>query len=197
MSADVSATVDISGAIAYMNRNIHRFEKTKGEGVMLLAREVAGALASSTKVSPKVRPIVAKRPGQKESVPGIWYAKKSTASGLKFIPIKAETKAEARADKKAAIRRRGLARSAWFWVMSEVGGRSSGAAQFGVKKDGSKYGVTKRLSGNDPAIKIESKLRYASDAFRIKGRATIENAGSRALNRVTRLIEKRIAANAS
>jgi hypothetical protein len=195
MSESASATVDISGAVAYLNRNIHRFEKTKGEGVRLLAREVAGALAASTKVSAKTRPIVARKPGQNVTVPGIFYARKFGKAGQTFIPIKAETKEAARADKRAIIRRRGLARSAWFWVMSELGGAG---ATFAVRKDRRKYGLTKQLSGNDPAIRIESKLVYASDAFRTKGtRGTIDTAGRRALNRVTRMIEKRIAADAS
>lgn len=194
MSGAVTATVDVSGAIAYMNRNIHRFERHKGEAVTMLAREISGALAASTKVAAKTRPIVARKPGQAVTIPGLFYARKATVSGSKFIPIKAETKQEARADKRAAIRRRGLARSAWFWVMSEVGGAGK---PFSVRKDRRKYAVTKQLSGNDPAIRIESKLRYASDAFRTKGRGAIDTAGSRALNRVKRMMEKRIAADAS
>lgn len=188
-----ASRIDFSDAIRYLNENVHRFDKSKGDGVKLLAREIAGTLAATTRVAPKTRTIVKRKPGTKVRS-GTLYAKRPTADGFRFLAIRADSTADAKQSKLAKIGKRGLAKSAWFWVLSELGGRAGRfTAGAGVRKSRNAYGVLNRMSGLDPAILIENKLEYASEAFKTKGRATVDNAGERALNRVKRIVERQVA----
>jgi hypothetical protein len=183
--------IDIAPAVALLNRSVHLFRRGSNEGVRLLAAEVAGALATATKVAPKTRPIVARAPGKPQR-PGTWYAKRVHKSNVSYPRIKAETKQQARMERQAIISRRGLARSAWFWMLRDVGGGTKSVPGATVRKTGRAYAVRREFAGSDPAILLHSRLNYASDAFKTKGRATVYNVGARAAGRVSRTIARRL-----
>lgn len=192
MSADsVDVKIDLGPALATVDEMQTIFKKGSREGVVAMSREIAGAAASATRVSRATRTIVKRKPG----VPVedmVFYAKKPTRRGLKYIGIVAPSKSHARNDKKAIIKRRGLAKLAWAWMLSDMGYSSTGAARYtGPRKSRRYYNVDDMRRAKDPSIRLHSRLRYAQDAFKTKGRATIDNIGTRANNRFVRKMEKR------
>lgn len=190
MSAGVA--VDFSGALAYLQEAKHKLRGGSQRAVQIMARECAGALASSTKVAPKTRAIVKRKPGTAER-PGVFYAKRPLESGVRFLRIESETKADARTHKNAQIRRRGLAKTAWFSILRDVGGKSQSVKGASVAAGPLSWATSKNINALSPEIYIHNKLKYAQDAFRTKGRASVDSASSRALNRVKRIVERDLA----
>ena len=159
-------------------------------GVVLMAREIAGASATATRIAAKTRANVKKKPGEKAR-PGIRYVKRvMSANEIVYVPIRAENSAQAKLHKISQISRRGLAKSAWFWMMSEIGGKGSISSPGSrVRKSRKAFDVVNRSKGLNPEIKLHNKLNYATDAFHTKGRATVDTIGSKAANRFIRRME--------
>lgn len=162
------------------------------EGVLIMAREIAGAMAATTKVSKATRTIVQKKPGGKVQE-NVFYAKRDRNPLAGYIGIVAFDKADARKDKRAQIKQRGLAKNAWFWVLQRVGGGSRSAAKgSNVRKRPKYYQVKDRHTALNPAILLHNKLDYAGNALKTTGkRATIDNIGQRAASRFKRRMEKK------
>jgi hypothetical protein len=158
---------------------------------------IARSAGAATKSAPKTRPIVI---FDRNLVAGemltTFAAKKFTKSGeVVLIPIpEAKTKPEARLDKRAKIKKRGLAKDAWRWIIGDLG-RSTGKTN--NKRRGSYFLVEQFLDKvAGPEIRLTNRLRYASLAFKTKGRATVSNIGSRANNAMRKDLDRRVARTA-
>jgi hypothetical protein len=184
-------TRDVEMAMARVNQYCNVNSK---QGVLMMAREVATAAATATRVAPKTRRIVQKKPGEKRPRSDAFYAQKpnKSGSGITYIAIRAKDKASARASKKAQIKRRGLAKTSWYWIAGGLGKRSAQASKYGLKRSPKYYRVIDRHNDQDPGIELHDKLKYATDAFKTKGRATVNNIGQRAANKFIKKFERRI-----
>ena len=185
-------TVDVSAALMTANALQHLMKAGSKQGVLTMSREIAGASASATRIARAVRTIVKKKPGE-PAEPGLFYAKRPQANGKTlYIGIVAPAKAWARRDKRAQVRMRGLAKSSWFWILSGLGANRAGAKKYsGVRRNRKYYEVRDQHRARNPAILLWSKLQYAQDAFKTKGRATVDNIGTRAANRFIRKMERK------
>lgn len=178
------------------------FRDMARDGVRYGAVQVALKAATATKIAPKRRRIVKnpKRQGNKFSTknnrPGLYYAVKPQKGPDIYIPIWG-TKESARQSKKAQITRRGLGQNAWKWMLTGI---NSGSRQAQMTNPmrwnvGSKHryqAVTNRSTHPNPSIKLEDKLKYATLAFKVKGRATVFNIMQRAENAMAAQIRRRI-----
>lgn len=93
-----------------------------------------------------------------------------------------------KSDKRRVIGRRGLARDSWRWIIGDLG---HAPGQTWNQKKAAYYGVTKALQQSEPTITLTNKLNYADQAFKIKGRATVDNIMRRAANAMRKDLERR------
>lgn len=180
----ISMNIDITKAVELIEKSKTAIGMTAITALKMLAVEMAGTMATSTKISPAVRPIVKRNPkGENKAEARTFFAKGFVNGVPTYKRIWAETAAEARQHPLAQITRRGLARQAWFWIIGGLGETSESSGFKGPQLP-SAYNVYK----NDKALEIRmtSKLRYADQAFFRKGRATVDTAGERTLGRVKR-----------
>lgn len=195
MSQVELSRINIEPVMRELKRFNGKLKKGSTIGVVETAIAIARAAAAATRPGAKVRSIVLRKKGQQKAPRGIMYVKRivgPTKSDVSYIGVKAESKEAARAHKRAQILRQGLARSSWFWILSSVGGRGAKPrAGRKVRKSRSAYAVTKKLFGiSEASIKLHNKLDYATDAFRVKGKRTIDNIGTRAAGTLRRRMEK-------
>lgn len=185
----ITATVD-AGDIARLLRAMDKLQSelglTPAEAVKMGAFAVARALGAASKISPKKRkvkslPVTDRRKAN-------FVAIKPSKNGDIEIPIKAATIADARADKRAMILKSGLAKAVWGHVGKGVNGGSIGGKD--VSGASKKSHVIKNLKRNDASIQMTNRLNYASEAFKSKGRATLDNAMSRAANGMIKYLER-------
>ena len=184
VATGISTSIDIAPAVRLLEASKRAIGMTAQTVVKMLAVEMAGTMATATRISPKVRPIVTRNPkGENRSESRTFFAKGFVNGVPTYKRIYAETPAEARMHPLAQIKRRGLARQAWFWIIGALGeqGEQSGY-QGGVLP--SAYNVWRNDAGLE--MRMTSKLRYADQAFFRKGRATVDNASERVLGRVKR-----------
>tara|TARA_R110002020_G_scaffold378274_3_gene589337 strand:+ start:233 stop:832 length:600 start_codon:yes stop_codon:yes gene_type:complete len=188
------AKIDIKPVQNVLKSYKGKLKKGSSIGVVETARAIAKAASAATRPGAKVRSIVLRKKGQKKAPRGIMYVKRivgPSKNDVSYIGIKADSKEAGRAHRRAQILRQGLAKASWFWILSSLGGRGSQPRHGSkVKKSRNAFAVTKRLKGfSDSAVKLHSKLDYASDAFRVKGSRTIDNIGSRAAGTLRRRME--------
>lgn len=191
--SNTSVSIDLTEAEKVLANMQAALRVGSREGVVQMSREIAGAMAATTKTARAARTIVKRKPGTPVEE-NVWYAKRNRKGLDGYIGIVAFDKADARRDDRAQIKQRGLAKSAWYWVLSGVGGRPLSGAKKGrnVRKNPRYYNVRDHRNAFDPAIFLHSKLDYASDALKTTGkRARIDNIGQRAANRFKRRMEKK------
>ncbi len=182
----LTLSVDFTQALAHLEK-IRAIVKLGAAKVCeLIAVETAGALATATRISAKVRPIVTTNPdgekrGKRRVVEARTFFAKGVTNGKPYYKrIYADSAAEARQHPLAKIKRSGLARSAWFWIKRDLGGGMS-TSPMGARVIPSAYGIYRQDGEN---IRMTNRLRYAESAFFSKGRATVDNVAERTLGRI-------------
>ena len=181
----------------FLEENSHQFRGYSRDAVRWGAIRVALAASAATKIAPKRRQIVkhSKKPGAKRNKnPYLFYAKKPTGqTNAVYIPIFASSKESAREKPKAQIRRRGLGQNAWKWMVRDMN-RSvqlTNPQRFGASNR-RYFDVRNRSTHPTPSIHLFDKLKYATLAFKMRGRATADNIMQRAENAMRTQLEKRI-----
>lgn len=203
-----------------MNRRIAWLRKTPEETCKYGAVLLAKSLGASTKVAPKLRPVV-RNPDPRAKTDGrrakfgvmkwrpdgtqyfqpiyrtvefgkIRFVDKKTARLVEYDPITRERRyvlwetgtgefqiAGIAQSKKRIIGRRGLARSAWSWVLNKLGSMTH-AMQSEIPGS---VRVSKRTLPEDYEVRMDNMLRYAMAALR-RGRVDYRTALSRAANKM-------------
>lgn len=195
MTTAPAVQIDMSKAMAELDRFHKLLGDESRDGVKTMARDIALSASTATKQAPKYRPIVKRNPLEPElNDDDTMWAKGVTKGRVYYISIKADNKQEARTSRKAAIIRRGLSKSAWLWVYGAIAGgsKSNNSAGPGVRKDSRYFDVLKRSTSQEEAMRLHNKLDYASLAFKTKGRATVDNIGERAAGRFRYRMRKKI-----
>ena len=190
MANGITASVqagDVSRLVRAMDKLQSELGMLPGEAIKAGAFAVARALGAASKIAPKKRKVVARPNEDKRKAQ--FAAIKPSKSGDIDIPIKADTIAEAREDKRAQITKSGLAKAVWGHVGKGVKGGSIGGKD--VKGASGSAKVVKNLQKHDASIAMTNKLGYASEAFKSKGRATLDNAMSRAANGMIKYLERK------
>jgi len=183
----MTLSVDFTSALHYLEKKRAVVKLGAAKVCELIAIETAGALATATRISAKVRPIVTSNPsgekrGNRRAVEARTFFAKGITNGKPYYKrIYADTAAEARQHKFAQIKRRGLARAAWFWIKKDLGGGMPENPMGGKSVYRSSYDIYHQDGEN---IRMTSKLRYAEQAFFSKGRATVDNVSERTLGRI-------------
>lgn len=202
----LSVEVD-KASVASIQKDIKRLEtevgKDLGQAVLIASWYISKAARAATKLSRKKHRIV---PNPRYNPNARSFSKFSSdfKNGNRFsaeklrqdgtrrlIPIfGAETPQEARQSPLAEIKRRGMAQDAWSWISKALG--TSAPSQ--------RNRITRRHAGVDvqtksvnPSVLIEDNLKYASLAFRTRGRATVNDIMSRAAARLRATVERKIA----
>tara|TARA_R110002020_G_scaffold67524_1_gene177306 strand:- start:261 stop:854 length:594 start_codon:yes stop_codon:yes gene_type:complete len=185
--------IDVSAVSDALNAYQKKLRGGSKIGVVNMAQAIARAASAATRPGAKVRAIVFTKKGTTRKK-NIMYIKKIIGpkkQDVVLIGVRAYSKAEARADKRAQIMRQGLAKASWFFILSALGGKM-GKPRTGrkVKKSARVFSINRQIVAKHPAILMHNKLDYATDAFRVKGRATMDNIGKRAANTLVRWMEK-------
>jgi len=203
MSSEITAIAD-HGDMGRLYRLMEQAErdlrKTPGEAIRWAAWSLARTLGTSTKVAKKSRPLK-KVPGKPlralgESTPSQVFEVTSWRSGQKkTFRIRSANVSTAKKDRRVRIGNRGMAKAAWMWGIKALGSGGSGmgfATGPAQRRAGAEMHVTKRLTGNDPYVRIENRLRYAQDAFKSSGPQTVDTAVRRAADMMEKVIRAKL-----
>lgn len=85
-------------------------------------------------------------------------------SGTTYIPIDADSIGEARKSKAAKIKRKGLAKMAWGWMVANA--RRSGMSALGLSKWTRVVEVEHGNDDSNPSVTMHNRLTYASLALK-------------------------------
>lgn len=189
--ADDSVTVQFEPPPEHLAQLIERIQRDLGksveDAVRLAAYYLAQSLGASTKSAPKMRKLRKNHGSRKgfdaETYPT--YIRIYQKDG-KIFPyyLKAGTE---ETDRRRPIRRAGLAKSSWKWMLGKLG-RPERAPQAEVA---GAVSVTKIGNTFNPGWMLENKLSYIQSAIRHSGRRPIETAFSRAVTAGNRAIDRR------
>ncbi len=181
---------DTRALMAGMHRARRQLNMPLGKATQFTAWAVADALRTATKVSGKYRPLT--QVGRTVSAAGNkQYEVESYRGGTKkTFSVWAKGVREARKLRAVMIARRGLAASAWGWAQGMLGRRG------GMRVDGKTHGiarnytdVTKRIRGEDPMVRIDNRLGYATQAFKGSGEQVLANVMQRAAGRMEHIMD--------
>ncbi len=193
MPAAISITVptrDIQELSRIMQLRAKHLSEDVDKTVNFTGWFIARAASAATKMSPKTRPIV-KNPtfgGSGVGSRSRFAAKKIRRGAKTLIPIRADSKSEARQSRKAIIGNRGFAKDAWKWVIGSLG-RSPGHTL--NRMDRTAFNVSRQKAGGQATLILQSRVDYATQAFKTKGPATADNIARRAANAMRKDLERR------
>jgi hypothetical protein len=190
---------DVARIQTTMRRMVMYLHKEMGEAVKAGAWYVARAAGAATKIAPKTRKIVPNPEYRSSYITGFWEGsmamkwavlryRKDRSTMLK--PVKGETREDAKASRAARIGRRGLAKDSWSWMLGSMG---KPMLALHTRRMAGISTVSKSIGGDNPSVLLENRLRYAMDAFLVKGRATVSNIMSRAANSMAASMNRKIA----
>lgn len=189
---------DTRALFAQMERNSREFGRTLGSSLRFAGWSVASSLGAATRVAKKYRPY-----HQRDEARGVASARGKKAyrvtshkkGGANKFTVYAASVKELKTMPQVRIGRAGLAKSAWFWGIKGIGGGrniSTAGATPGAKSGAGRFMETeKRLTGDDPFIRIVNSLPYARDAMR-GGDARIQEAMGKAARQMERIIDANI-----
>lgn len=183
-----------------------RAGKTPDKAVEIGAVFVSKALQAATVISPKRRKVqkVAteidakgkrwKRSGYSQFA----VVDDADKSAIRYIPIaghyKTQREATAAAERKLLqIRQRGLARFLWWKSIAKIAVSQAGRnpdISTGVNRVADRLLRVQITGGDNASVAITNSARYALNAFRSDGRATVDNAMRRAANNMRKYAER-------
>jgi len=184
----------------------YRMRDARKPGIVLVATFIIMSLRAATKIAPRVRRIIdmgsatmrkhatleSLMKGGRARFQAVAYQKKV---GTWLVPLYgAKTREEARLHKRAQVPRQGWAKDAWGVMMREFAGDiNGGPTGIGVRwEQVRKYTrVSKDFTG-DATIKLDVNLRYAYDAFRTKGKSTVDGVIRRGANAARKWLEREL-----
>ena len=202
MSDDVSIEfpqADVKRIFAQIQRAQKELGKNIGQAVKFAAWSVAQSLGVKTEVAKKYRPYkqvpeprgrVIKKGGKKYEVTCFKKGRRNT------FMTRAPSVSALKKSPQVRIGNAGLAKAAWMWGIKTLGsssklgtkGMTSGARKLGKQH----VFVIKRLTGEDPYVKIVNKIRYAGDAMK-GGPGEVSSAMGKAARHMERIIDAGIA----
>lgn len=91
----------------------------------------------------------------------------------------------------AIIRNAGLAKKAWGWLARDLYNQNAGPGNFNRPRDVLRGTTTERAGSF--SVRVENALYYAEDAFRTKGKRTVDNSIERAVRGMEHQIDQRVA----
>ena len=185
---------------AQVDRAQKALGKSLGAAVRFAAWSVATSLGARTRVAEKFRPYKEIKETAKER--RVWGGQKlyRVTSHKKGGPIHFVVRSKGVADLKkkpqVQIGQRGLAKMAWFWGISQIGGGRNigkkGASPLAQKSARDAATVTKRLKGDDPFVRLTNKLPYARNAL-TGGESALNTAMGSAARHMAKIIDGNIA----
>lgn len=198
MSVNVSTEIskqDISAVMRQMKRAQKEMGRSVAQSVKFAAWSVADSLRAATAISAKKREVVEDTSIAPSRGLKSWKVKALRKNKPREYLIKAKNKSAAKKHPVVQIGNRGLAQKAWHFAQSRLGsgrgGLKVGSKTFGIARDNSM--VTMRLKGDNPMVRIDNRLPYASMAFKSSGEQTISNAMERAGRRMAHIIDGQLA----
>ena len=186
---------DARALFAQMKRNSREFGKTLGSSLRFAAWSVASSLGAATRVAKKYR-----RYRQREEPRGRIAARGTKAYRVtshkrgerNVFTVYAGSVKELKTMPQVRIGRAGLAKSAWFWGIKSIGGGrniSTAGATPGAKSGAGRFMETeKRLTGDDPFIRIANSLPYARAAMK-GGDSRISESLGKAARQMERIMD--------
>lgn len=189
---------DHRALLQQMERGRKEFGKSLGQSIRWAAWHLAKTLGTSTKVSRKIRSI--------HPMPRRGFKKEDRAEGKKPFNVHFDKGrgsynrviwkrniTEVKKSPLATVRMRGLARAAWMWNIKKVGsGMGSGFASPEARaKAQSKAGVEQALRGDNPYVKMRSRVNYATAAME-NGPQSIDTAMRRAAAMMAHTIDAKL-----
>lgn len=193
---DLEMGFDMRRMEQWLAQNAHHYRRFSQDAVRHGAIRIALASKAATRVAPKTRRVVKHAKGMKRNTnPNLWYIVRNTEQGDKYIPFRTRGgKERVRMSPKAQIKRRGLAQNAWKWMLGPLNSKAGGKViNAGNMKTKNRYfAVRSMLKSFHPAVNLHDKLRYATLAFKTKGKRTVNNIMDRALNAMTTQLQQKI-----
>jgi len=194
MSDNGTVTISDSGSVAKLQKTmadmVFKLGKGLKETVFVGAWYVARAAGAATKVAPKYRTIKKNPLARTDARLGNWMVQVwKNGKLLKEVGVRAATRDEVKRRKIARIMWRGLAKSVWGWMLKGLG-KPKGRTY--LPETGNAFELVKKLGGLNPEIRLMSRIRYARDAFKTKGKATESNILRRAASGMQKSIEYKL-----
>jgi len=188
-----SPQADIKAFWARLERASRELGKKMGPVLKMGGNALARSIGTSTRVAPKYRPVTRVR-GERNSrgLPAFEVLDERTK---KTFIVHAAGLREARKSRKATISRRGLAKATNQAIARQLGqGGAMGPAAPATSALARKFGhVQARLTGTDPYVRMENKLKYAVDAL-TGGPQAIDQALARATRAIDHIVDKQLTA---
>jgi hypothetical protein len=164
---------DVRALWAQIDRAQKELGKGLGQAIRFAAFSVAQSLGVRTRVAPKYRRYseikegrgVAKGKGGKKYKITSWKKGSKNTFNVRAASVK-----ELKQKRQVIIANAGLAKSAWYWGIKQIGGGKN-ISMKGVNPKAKQRGernmeTTSRLRGDDPFVKIVNSLPYAASALR-------------------------------
>jgi hypothetical protein len=189
---------DVDALWRQVERAQKELGKTLGQAVRFAAWSVARSLGTITTMSKKVRPyrVVNEGRGVSKFKGGKKYEVTSMKKGkTKTFNVRAKSVSELKKMTQVKIGKAGLAKSAWMWGIRQIGGGKNigmaGATDTAKKRGRMTIDVEKRLTGDDPFVKIINRLNYAENAL-IGGQSAVSSTMGKAARSMERIIDENI-----
>lgn len=157
---------------------------------------VLKSLSGTTKVAKKTRKveradfIQTRRKKSQRNEGGLFkvqvYNRKTGSEETRIFT--ADSFQEARQKRIAQVYYAGLAKRSWGWAMRDLFG--TGGEEVGFKRKPGMVDTQTTKGTIDYSMKVSDNLRYIEDAFKTKGKATIDNLLVRASNQIRKDVER-------
>ena len=176
-----------------INRAITQLGKSTGEAVKFGAWAMAKTLGTSTRVAPKAHKLKEVTSPLREDGMRSFEVLRPYVKVRTPIIIDAPNPVIAKRRKVAQIRYRGLAKAAWMFNLKKLGrsGSAGGATEKALLRARENSAVTSNLRGDNPFVKLESRLRYAQEALK-GGPRDVNTAMERAGKMMEKIIDAKI-----
>lgn len=205
MASTIEISMDRRDAAALfdqLERARKELGKSLGQAVRFAAWSLATSLGAATKIAPKHREVEAVplnradwgqvreyEAGRKE-----WKIKDYRWGAPRLFKVTARTKTEAKQSRRGTIRHAGLAKQAWMFNVKKLGKplHAQGfIAALAKKKADTLAKVDQNLKGDNPHVKLFSRVRYAEAALK-GGASSINGAFGKAARMMAIIIDKDI-----
>jgi len=180
-----------------MRRRAFHLQESMESNVFFTSWFIGRAAHAATRLAPKTYPIVANPDKTQVMKP---YAAKHVKDGkVTLVPIWGLTKPIARLNPAAQIKKHGLAKQAWFWCLRDLrdpSGKVQAQDNPNLRKVSRSAATIFRYvrDKTKPSVTFGLGLKYATSAFKIKGRQTENDIARRAANSMRKDLERRIKA---
>ena len=186
--------------VAELNRQIGQLIQISGTlpeaSVKRAMYFVLKSLSATTKVAKKTRKveradfIQKRRKKNQRNEGGLFkvqaFNRKTGAEETKIF--QADSLQEAKQKRIAQVYYSGLAKRSWGWAMRDLFG--TGGEEVGFKRKPGMVETQATKGIIDYSMKVSDNLRYIEDAFKSKGKATVDNILVRAANQIRKDVER-------